>query len=527
MPKTSRLLYTPDIPPSEFHGLWAAKIENNVDPLGIGRLQIRVPQIHGPDVDDVAQYEARTGIVFREEQTDIPFGSQPTPNIAMPWAFPCLPYGSFNIPPIGEWVWIMFMQQDPDYPIWMGTWYQIDGPQEAGTDVFSRGSLPDPLADPSVKEIPIPGIPQFFLGRKQWKRVLPANSNATTDPLVDAGRIAHADANPDVSPIIRQNGQVQYSYDTLTPVFTVPGGQEKFAPINVPPDAADYPVVEPSIHVIYRTPMGAELTVGEREQNQYVKLVDATGAILEFSSPYKRALNLDYALRRIKEDISKKVGDGTALYTLFAKLVNLTSFAQIVAQLGQQLNLSTDATNATATLAGLNQSLVMTCNHLLQDNPQGNLTWQPGDQTGTIELKGVGGMRIFMKTTGPAIAPVQNGSTQDTSTTHIEISDGKKTTHTIDSIAPQGGTQGNTSTAIKTTTFHGETIALVSNDTGTSATSAFQVKLLDGATINAAYDGVTGTYSSTTKGIDGSTLISQTGGGPIVLQTPNTTVIIS
>jgi Type VI secretion system/phage-baseplate injector OB domain len=491
-----KIRYVPKFPQKLYGGIWAAKVENNVDPLNIGRLQVRVPSIDGPDDLDVEQYEARTGIIFRHPQTNIPFGTTPSPNTTMPWAFPCLPYGTFVIPPIGEWVWVMFQDHDPNYPVWLGCWYQLNSPQEAGTDDFSRGSRPNPQGlpiDRSVFEVPVATPPtQFAQPRFQWKRALPANSNATTDPTVDAARIAEANVNPDIMPIIVQNPGVQFTYDIYIPVFTTTGNVELNQPVSTPPEANDYPVLEPNIKVIYRTPMGASMLVGEREQNQYVKLITAAGDILEFSSPFKRALNLDYAQRRITGDITNIIGNPTLLYELFAKMVDLTSFAEIVGQLGQQLQLSTNETTATVLLAGLNQSLTMTCTHMLQDNPTGELEWIPGDQTGTITVQGLGGMGLTMTTTGPAVAPVENGSVQNPSTTHIELQDGKQTQITVDSLAPQGGSQGPQTTQVQVKTFHGETISLATTVNGAVFDTVFQTRLSNNTSISATYDGTKG-----------------------------------
>jgi uncharacterized protein involved in type VI secretion and phage assembly len=71
-------------------------VTNNVDPLGIGRLQVQVPDVAGV----------------------VP-GS---------WAMPCFPFAStqlgfYALPQIGGGVWVEFEQGNPDYPIWSGCWY--------------------------------------------------------------------------------------------------------------------------------------------------------------------------------------------------------------------------------------------------------------------------------------------------------------------------------------------------------------------------------------------------------------------
>ncbi|MCP4465348.1 MAG: baseplate assembly protein [Halieaceae bacterium] len=81
---------------AKYLGKYRGTVVNNVDPQQIGRIQVLVP-----DVSGVA----------------------PTS-----WAMPCMPYGGINagmftVPAIGTGVWVEFEQGDPDYPIWVGTYW--------------------------------------------------------------------------------------------------------------------------------------------------------------------------------------------------------------------------------------------------------------------------------------------------------------------------------------------------------------------------------------------------------------------
>lgn len=81
---------------NDFYGKYRGKVENNVDPMQLGRIQISVPAVLG---------EGR-----------------------MSWAMPCVPYagsgvGFFAIPPTGANVWVEFEGGDPDYPIWSGCFW--------------------------------------------------------------------------------------------------------------------------------------------------------------------------------------------------------------------------------------------------------------------------------------------------------------------------------------------------------------------------------------------------------------------
>lgn len=81
---------------SQFFGKYRGKVENNVDPLQLGRVQVSVPAVLGDG--------------------------------RMSWAMPCVPYagssvGFFAIPPGGANIWVEFEGGDPDYPIWSGCFW--------------------------------------------------------------------------------------------------------------------------------------------------------------------------------------------------------------------------------------------------------------------------------------------------------------------------------------------------------------------------------------------------------------------
>ena len=98
--------------PTELNGIYRARVENNVDPLHIGRVQIRVPMIH------------RT-ISSGGTSTDL-----------LPWASYCSSigagynYGSFIVPEIGEYVWVLFEDYDPEKPVYIGSVFGTDSTLE-------------------------------------------------------------------------------------------------------------------------------------------------------------------------------------------------------------------------------------------------------------------------------------------------------------------------------------------------------------------------------------------------------------
>ena len=79
-----------------FYGKYRGKVENNVDPMQQGRLQVSVPAVLGQGT--------------------------------LSWAMPSVPYagssvGLFLIPPKGSNVWVEFEGGDTDYPIWAGCFW--------------------------------------------------------------------------------------------------------------------------------------------------------------------------------------------------------------------------------------------------------------------------------------------------------------------------------------------------------------------------------------------------------------------
>jgi hypothetical protein len=81
---------------TDFFGKYRGKVENNVDPRQLGRLQVSVPSVLG--------------------------------DTKLPWAMPCVPYagnkvGWFALPPKGANVWVEFEGGNIDYPIWTGCFW--------------------------------------------------------------------------------------------------------------------------------------------------------------------------------------------------------------------------------------------------------------------------------------------------------------------------------------------------------------------------------------------------------------------
>lgn len=80
----------------KYYGKYRGKVENNIDPLQLGRIQVSAPAVLGQGT--------------------------------FSWAMPCVPYagpgvGFFAIPPVSANVWVEFEGGDPDYPIWSGCFW--------------------------------------------------------------------------------------------------------------------------------------------------------------------------------------------------------------------------------------------------------------------------------------------------------------------------------------------------------------------------------------------------------------------
>jgi hypothetical protein len=107
-----------------FFGKYRGKVENNVDPMQQGRVQVSVPAVLG---------EGR-----------------------LSWAMPCVPYagpgvGFFAVPPVGANVWVEFEGGDTEYPILSGCFWGTGeapaAPALAQTKVFKTDGVKLTLND--------------------------------------------------------------------------------------------------------------------------------------------------------------------------------------------------------------------------------------------------------------------------------------------------------------------------------------------------------------------------------------------
>lgn len=88
-------------------GLYCGRVEDNIDPLKIGRIRVRIPHLHGTD----------------------PNNSSYIPTLKLYWSYPCMPFyagydcGSFIIPPIGTYVWVLPESGENSHFVYLGGVY--------------------------------------------------------------------------------------------------------------------------------------------------------------------------------------------------------------------------------------------------------------------------------------------------------------------------------------------------------------------------------------------------------------------
>jgi hypothetical protein len=120
---------------TQYFGKYRGKVENNIDPQLMGRIQVSCPAALG--------------------------------NGKMSWAMPSAPYagpgvGFFAIPPKGAHVWVEFEGGNTDFPIWSGCFWALGDlspdtaiPQKkmlkTDTTTLTLSDLPGPLGGITIE----------------------------------------------------------------------------------------------------------------------------------------------------------------------------------------------------------------------------------------------------------------------------------------------------------------------------------------------------------------------------------------
>jgi len=149
---------------SRYFGKYTGFVKDNSDPENRGRLRAQVPAVYGPTV-------------------------------ISGWALPCAPFGGmpgqgmFFIPDVNAGVWIEFQGGDPDYPIWVGTFWSKPG----GTT-----EVPPPAnnqAPPTSKIIATPNHTIEFADKNGAEAITITDSANKNVVILDKNGISIQDQN--------------------------------------------------------------------------------------------------------------------------------------------------------------------------------------------------------------------------------------------------------------------------------------------------------------------------------------------
>lgn len=145
---TGSLRYSRDI-----NGIYRGRVESNVDPLKIGRVKVRVPMIHG--------IYSNGGVSL----DGLPWATMATRSAGYD-------FGTFIVPEIGEYVFIMFEDNDPTKPVYFGssygtksTVYKEYGPDAGGEWKGKKGAN----EVPSEAQKKIPSVKMIYKSRRGSK----------------------------------------------------------------------------------------------------------------------------------------------------------------------------------------------------------------------------------------------------------------------------------------------------------------------------------------------------------------------
>ena len=116
--------------PAPYYGKYRGKVENNLDPMSRGRLQVSCPAVLGPGT--------------------------------LSWALPCVPYaasgkGLYLIPPIDASILVEFEAGDPDRPIWSGCFWDTGDQLPATPALPTTKILKTDAIELTLDDIPAKG----------------------------------------------------------------------------------------------------------------------------------------------------------------------------------------------------------------------------------------------------------------------------------------------------------------------------------------------------------------------------------
>ncbi|GAB3170353.1 phage baseplate assembly protein V [Myceligenerans halotolerans] len=134
-----------------FYGKYRGKVENNFDPMQLGRVQVSCPAVLGAGT--------------------------------LSWAMPCTPYagngvGLFLVPPVGANVWVEFEGGDPATPILAGCFWGA-GEVPAGPAIAETKLLQTEYV--TIEASDLPGTGGITLAAKPPAVTLPVEITVTSD----------------------------------------------------------------------------------------------------------------------------------------------------------------------------------------------------------------------------------------------------------------------------------------------------------------------------------------------------------
>ena len=91
------------------------------DPAGLGRVKVRIPQLHGPVSPDVL----RDYNNYMQNHGDSAGSAYRVSDESLPWCEVCYPYGNTTTPEINQVVLVSFINGSPEQPVILG-WLGIE-----------------------------------------------------------------------------------------------------------------------------------------------------------------------------------------------------------------------------------------------------------------------------------------------------------------------------------------------------------------------------------------------------------------
>lgn len=228
------------------HGLFAGIVEDTTDPLEMGRCRIRVPDVDGDE--------------------------HSTPTDLLSWAMPCFPSFSFNVPQVGDAVWVTYQGGDTRYPVYLGWFPSIPGVEQFRQrhplkDTLQYGPLPPTTPRPPSQDIL--NAQRAYIARSTGQDI---NSIGTGD-------------TPQLREQVSQAAASQNSTRLNDDVYVTPPDTE------VVPEARLRRSPDPVVKVLAKTPRGHTILASDDPSVEFLKIIDRLGQEIIFDCPVEHEFN--------------------------------------------------------------------------------------------------------------------------------------------------------------------------------------------------------------------------------------------